>query len=103
MAKKSEGHKKAISDSMKGMSGNFKGKTHTTESRRQISLSKSSYGMTFEKADKIRQEAARGVSRKKIANKYEVTYGIVRDIILENSWVSATPPIARATKPGVDF
>ena len=87
---------------IKGKIGKFKGKNHSLKSRQQISISKSLYGLTFEIADKIRQDANRGVARKDIAKKYEITYSIVRDIILNNSWVRSKP-IARATKPEVDF
>lgn len=99
---KSEAHRKAMSEANMGRPGYFKGKTHSLKSRQQISLSKSLYGMTFEKADKIRHDAIGGTARKDIAKKYKVTYGIVRDIILNNSWVRPKP-IAKAIKPGVDF
>jgi len=87
---------------IKGDIGKFKGKTHSLKSRQQISISKSHYGLTFEKADQIRQDANRGLARKAIAEKYGITYNIVRDIVLNNSWVRFKP-IARATKPEVDF
>ncbi len=95
-------HKQALSRSLKGRESHFKGKRHTINSKKRISLSKSLYDMNFDKADQIRHDSIRGIARKDIAKKYNVTYGIVRDVILNASWVRPKP-IARATKPRVDF
>ena len=103
MAKpKTLAHKRALSRSLKGRDSHFKGKRHTIDSKQKISVGKSTYGMNFEKADKIRQDFSRGMARKDIAKKYKITYGIAKDVILNASWVRSKP-IARATKPGVDF
>lgn len=99
---KSLKHKQALSRSLKGRKSNFKGKRHTIESKKRISVGKSKYGMTFEKADQIRHDSIRGIARKDIAKKYNVSYGVVKDVILNASWLRPKP-IARATKPGVDF
>lgn len=95
-------HKQALSRSLKGRTSHFKGKRHTIESKKRISVGKSKYEMTFEKARTIRSEVAQGQTRKDVARKYGVTYGIVRDVVLGNSWTDIKP-IARATKPGIDF
>ncbi len=99
---KSEAHRKAMSESRKGCVGTFTGKTHSLKTRQQISISRSLYGMTFEKADQIRHDAIKGIARKEIALKYSITKGIVSDVIRNVSWVRPKP-IARATKPNVDF
>lgn len=100
---KSEAHKKALSESRKGCVGTFTGRTHTQTSRQQMAISRSEYNMTFEKADKMRQDVSRGIKRKIVAVKYNVSYGVVCDVIRNNnSWVRPKP-IAKAIKPRVDF
>ena len=103
MAKpKTLAHKQALSRSLKGRDSHFKGKRHTIDSRKKISVGKSKYGMTFDKARTIRSEVAQGRTRKDVARKYGVTYGVVRDIVLGNSWIDVKP-IAHASKPAIDF
>lgn len=99
---KSEAHRKAMSEANMGRTGYFKGKTHSLKSRQQISLNRSLYGMTFEKADQIRHDAIKGIPRKDIVKKYKITHSIVSDVVRNISWVQPKP-IAQASKPAVDF
>ena len=60
-------HKQALSRSLTGRPGKFKGKKHTFKAKQKISIGKSKYNMNFEKADQIRADFNRGMSRKNIA------------------------------------